>query len=162
MIDFVLDFLLESERPLSVTYHDSEKVSIIEKYANFLKQPLELGMFVPCDEQNNVLKFEEYQGYVILFQDHNDLENKKSKINKGGEHAIGFYRYENSKFQQAQERVLFDGFEFKTAEKENYSWVNCKGTNIPLETLFKETIEGLVRKTNPFVLTESALKQIGL
>lgn len=28
----------------------------ILKYANFLKQPLILGMFVPCDENGNVLE----------------------------------------------------------------------------------------------------------
>ena len=37
----------------------------IEAYANFLKQPLTIGMFVPCDRYKNVLKepylFNEYQ-----------------------------------------------------------------------------------------------------
>ena len=29
----------------------------IHKYANFLKQPLELGMFVPCDEEGEILLY---------------------------------------------------------------------------------------------------------
>lgn len=32
------------------------KFTLIYKYNNFLKQPLELRMLVPCDEEGNVLK----------------------------------------------------------------------------------------------------------
>ena len=31
-------------------------VDCIRRYANFLNQPLTLGMFVPCDEDGNVLE----------------------------------------------------------------------------------------------------------
>lgn len=55
----------------------------LENYANFLKQPLTLGMFVPCDLEDNVL--EEY---------HN-IDNK------------------NILYQEARERVLFGGFVIK-------------------------------------------------
>ena len=54
----------------------------IEAYANFLKQPLTIGMFVPCDRYKNVLKepylFNEYQqakakvlfkGFDVDFED---------------------------------------------------------------------------------------------
>ena len=37
---------------------DIKQRDSIVKYANFLKQPLNLGMFVPCDEEDKVL-FEE-------------------------------------------------------------------------------------------------------
>ena len=47
------DFVLEQ-------YELSRNPTIFEerafKYASFLKQPLELWMFVPCDEEGNVLK----------------------------------------------------------------------------------------------------------
>ena len=33
----------------------SEKYATIWNYANFLKQPLKLEMFVPCDDEGNVL-----------------------------------------------------------------------------------------------------------
>ena len=61
MTDFVLGIEQNS-------YTKTEKYNIIEwqskcesfdkiiKYANFLKQPLKLGMFVPCDENGNVLE----------------------------------------------------------------------------------------------------------
>jgi len=57
------DFVLEVEKN---SYTQTEKYNIIEwqkkcegfdkivKYANFLKQPLTLGMFVPCDEYDNI------------------------------------------------------------------------------------------------------------
>lgn len=32
------------------------KYNVVYQYANFLKQPLTLGMFVPCDEDGNVLE----------------------------------------------------------------------------------------------------------
>ena len=46
------DFVLEQEE----SKHDSEtSFWRCLKYANFLNQPLELGMFVPCDEDGNVI-----------------------------------------------------------------------------------------------------------
>ncbi len=72
---------------------DENKVCIPEyefqqrvlKYARFLKQPLKLGMFVPCDEKGNILHD---VGYC--------LDNK-----------IDFSRNE---YNKAKENVLFKGF----------------------------------------------------
>jgi hypothetical protein len=59
------DFVLEVEKN---SYTKTEKYNIIEwqtkcdsfdkiiNYAKFLKQPLELWMFVPCDSEDNVLE----------------------------------------------------------------------------------------------------------
>ena len=57
-----------------------------------MKRPLEKGMFVPCDEEGNVLK-----------------EPKESDYNLGDIHA-GYYREDLIKYQQAKERILFKGF----------------------------------------------------
>lgn len=55
------DFVLEQEKRLGLwgdTYKDfTEKTS---KYAQFLKQPLTLGMFVPCGEDGKVLEHPDY------------------------------------------------------------------------------------------------------
>ncbi len=56
------------------------KLDAITEYANFLKQPLELGMFVPCDLDGNVLI------------KHNSYD---SDIND---------------YSKAKERVIFEGF----------------------------------------------------
>ena len=69
------DFVLQQD----IT--DIKQRDSIVKYAHFLKQPLTLGMFVPCDLYGNV------------------LEEKKPFQDK-------YYEY-----QEAIERCLFEGFE---------------------------------------------------
>ena len=51
-------------------------------FSNFLKQPLTLGMFVPCDENGNVL-----------------------------EEPLLLPSYELDKYRKAKEKVIFDGFD---------------------------------------------------
>lgn len=57
MTDFVLN------RPFEPKFFEGDelrkevsKLNVIRKYAEFLKQPLTLGMFVPVDDQGNVLE----------------------------------------------------------------------------------------------------------
>ena len=57
------------------------------KYANFLKQPLKKGMFVRCDEDDNVLNYDEIKQSVIEGTETWDI------------------------WINAEENVLFDGFE---------------------------------------------------
>lgn len=83
MIDFVLE-------QLSIKQSSSEFKEAVKNYANFLKQPLHLGMFVPCDEDGNVLE----EPRTNTIQDANfDIE-------------------EVEQYQKAKERVLFEGFEY--------------------------------------------------
>lgn len=49
------DFVLEQTK-INQFRDDCEFAYPVRKYANFLKQPLELWMFVPCDENGNVLE----------------------------------------------------------------------------------------------------------
>lgn len=66
------DFLLEqSENYLKGFIALNEYHSITLNYANFLKQPLTLGMFVPCDEDGNLLvsfddRYEESKERVLF------------------------------------------------------------------------------------------------
>ena len=53
MTDFVLEQLNEEN---SRTRPIRSVLNALEGYANFLKQPLKLEMFVPCDEDGNILK----------------------------------------------------------------------------------------------------------
>jgi hypothetical protein len=61
-------------------------------YSKFLKQSLELWMFVPCDEDGNVLEI--------------PIENQFLSSKKP---------YDRIKYQKAKERCLFDGFVWKKA-----------------------------------------------
>ena len=94
------DFVLEQTKNFNaVVYDDLETASInlierIENYANFQKQPLKLEMFVPCDEDGNVL--EEPTNY------------EKRLSNMMTEYNDEVYTY-----NQAKEKVLFEGFELK-------------------------------------------------
>ena len=66
-----------------------EKLDKIRNYANFLKQPLELWMFVPCDENDK-----------IMIEPNDYMADK------------GYFK----KYQQAKERCLFKGFEWSVAQ----------------------------------------------
>ena len=67
---------------------DIKQIDSIVKYANFLKQPLKLEMFVPCDEDGDIL------------EEHEDYEQRLP--NMMTEYNDEIYRYE-----QAKEKVLF-------------------------------------------------------
>jgi hypothetical protein len=85
------DFVLEEVK----NWH-ANSPTIIINYANFLKQPLELWMFVPCDDNGNVL---EHPNYIK------------------GKRTAQFYNDKMDEYQQAKERVLFD-FHIKNAHHE--------------------------------------------
>lgn len=88
MVDFVL------EHPASTDYEWQLKNHL--NYANFLKQPLKLEMFVPCDDDGNVL------------DEPNNLAPNCGCMgicNNPCDEAINIEIYENAK-----EKVLFDGF----------------------------------------------------
>lgn len=69
----------------------------VTDYAEFLKQPLKLGMFIPCDEQGNVLE--------------EPIE------------TIGGVEKYAEQYQQAKDKVLFkDIGEFEIFEDEPVVW----------------------------------------
>lgn len=112
-------------------------------YANFLKQPLTLGMFVPCDLDGNVLK-------IIPLNEH-----KQGSIFEFIQHKL---------FEEAKERVLFEGIEYvEEKHKRSHSIVRiCKSlSTINYPDFWKnKTIEDLIPYN--LRLTPTALKQIGL
>lgn len=108
----------------------------IVDYANFLKRPLELGMFIPCDKDGNVLE-------------------EPSKKGIGG----GMLNLE-IQYREAKERVLFKGF---TAEKRRDYYIVQKLDlkNGMLDTIWisytNRTIEDLTELG--LELTEQGIKQ---
>ena len=58
MTDFVLNIneLVSKESDQFFQSWQNKKMMIIENYARFLKEPLRIEMFVPCDEDGNVLE----------------------------------------------------------------------------------------------------------
>jgi len=89
MIDFVLDWTPKEVGFLT----DEEWADSVHEYATFLNQPLNLGMFVPAIEVDG--KWEV-------------LEMPTPNISDSGN--WNFQARENQ-YQQAKDRVLFEGFE---------------------------------------------------
>lgn len=86
------DFVLSKEQALidyeKIHYYGEVLDIALEmvKYANFLKQSLELWMFVPCDENGNVLNKPENYDNEELWHNYSDCK----------------------KYEKAKERCLFE------------------------------------------------------
>lgn len=89
--DYVVSMGKTSKDELS----DDDCFKMMFGYANFLKRPLELGMFIPCDLEENVL--EEPESWDMYLS------------HDGNEKEIGGLKKEVIQYQQAKERVLFEG-----------------------------------------------------
>ena len=145
MTDFVL---AEMEK----NAFDEEHVARIWNYARFLKTPLSLGQFVPCDLENNVLE--------------------EPNLKRYGEWPSIHYDEHVKQYNEARERVLFEGFEihglldkstrrltssdglFSIAWHNNIQgWYLSKGCD-------KMTIEDLVKYD--LTLTKSAITKLKL
>ena len=127
------DFVLEQNKP-GIPY-----LTAIDKcinYAKFLKQPLKLEMFIPCDDKGNVLKFDYPQ---------NNAFDEIAQLNF------------EKQYQREKEKVLFEGFspadnsfDFKT----NHRLFRVKDY---------KTIEDFIKENRvELILTESAIKNLGL
>ena len=111
------DYVLETANSKDLMETPLQKLNKHFTYANFLKQPLELWMFVPCDEDGNVL--EEPEPTVM-------------------------WTPRIQHYQQAKERCLFKNFEF-VEETEHYFHLKEKGIYVFIIWKNKDkTIENVV------------------
>lgn len=144
------DYVLEKEQIVENGYHRvfCHKVC---NYAKFLKTPLDIGMFVPCDEDGNVL----------------EEPKKYSDFLKYGSFGLltGSEVDENSKYHKAKERVIFEGFIFVKAltafgESEYYRFMyeEIIITNLDFKN---KTVEDLIEKYS-ITLTQNAIKKYGI
>ena len=134
MTDFVLEQLNEQN---SRTKPMREVFNSLEKYAKFLKQPLKLEMFVPCEEEGEILNYNEI------------LESVKEGTETW---AI---------WETAKEKVLFEGFEVEGSICFNGAKRISVDYGIFIPTMRRITIEDLISdKKNPLQLTPTAIKQI--
>ena len=123
----IIDYIIEQhEQCISST-------SKTYNYAIFLKQPLELWMFVPCDEDGNVLE--------------------KPDCSLGKDCASP----PCVRYQKAKERCLFKGFEMYKGNPYNYNKARAFTQDYIDE---KWIIEKIIHWD--LELTESAIKQSGL
>ena len=134
--EFIID---QFELLYKAKIHEHEYITRTKKYSTFLKQPLKLEMFVPCDDEGNVL-------------DKPQIDNENFSTLKP---------FERNEYQQAKEKVLFEGCSISKLMPDNYYQVYCDSDRILWLSWNKsKTIEDLILSN--LTLTESAKKQIGI
>ena len=133
-------------------------------FDKFLKQPLNIGMFAPCNHDGNVLKEPKKTDYQV------DVNTKCSGwkyLYDSNDKLIGYYddrkwKEDFVKYKQSKEKVLFEGIEFRKNAGVNFLTINedtfaFHDFNIKFKDI---TVEFSVQYN--LELTESAIKQIGL
>lgn len=142
MTDFVLEQLNKEN---SRTRPIRSVLNALEGYANFLKQPLKLKMFVPCDEDGNVLE--------------NPDKHQQKYKDRLGDFYLEKYKDDYKNYKQAKEKVLFEGFE----QYEDYDCAKYKDVYIDEEVCDgKFTIEELIKDVgkSKIKLSQTALDSI--
>lgn len=116
------------------------------RYAKFLKQALKLEMFVPCDDEGNVLDEPEIYSQWVRENFNDELENEE-RINQCKD------------YHQAKEKVLFEGFYWEG----NYAVCMAEDEMIYIddEFMWNMTIDKfLTTIITDLQLTPTAIKQI--
>lgn len=139
MTDYVLNQAGRYRPHKKIDLEMANKLDWIEKYATFLSQPLTLGMFIPCDLEDNVLEKQNHKAHP-------------SVVN--GE----MFKEQTIKIQEAKDRVLFEGV--KMSNGFGTWWICLNGqARIDIKKGGRR-IESLTEYD--LTLTPNAVKQIGL
>lgn len=140
MTDFIL-----SEKELwsgnENQFHEVGKYAI--NYATFLKQPLELWMFVPVDEDGDIIEEPSDLTYRLMNENNHTAS-----------------RWMVTQYQQAKERVLFDGFQIRREKRTNFILTEGYEIETHMLPILKMTIEDLANDLGDIELTPTAIKQI--
>lgn len=148
------DYVLEQ---ISINQFDEDFTSKVVNYAKFLKQPIKLGMFIPCDENDVPLDCPHNYGLLHLYPTGDFLMDASFKC------AL--------EYKQAKERVVFEGFELIKPSDKCYILFYKENTNCQflLKSDFSfslreykddEITEDLVQYN--LTITDNAVKKYGL
>lgn len=143
MVDYVLS--IEKNIPKGLLPL-SEPCLKLFNYAKLLNQTLILGMFIPCDEDGNVLD-------VVIQMDYIPFEGHPTK------YPQELYEHDLKQYQEAKERVLFKKLSFIENMSNNFVKLK-KENNDEFLVCLSHKVESLVRQK--LTLTESAIKKYGL
>jgi len=138
MTEFVLEqFKLLQSDELNETYY----IDRIIRYAKFLSQPLQKQMFVICNNDGTILSEPIKENYSI------------------GDIECGLYGVHVLEFQEAESKVLFDGFEVI----DNGNVRNLNSQCLVYTNHFEHHIvESLLYMSNGITLTDIAVKNLKL
>lgn len=109
----------------------------INRYAEFLKQPLTLSMFVPCDEHGNVLE-------------QPTAENSLNTI----DHDSKLIDYNDAKL-----KVLFKNFTFSRKTKNAFFLLEFGVYTHVIDRKIPKTVESII-SNDDLELTDTAIKMI--
>lgn len=121
-------------------------LSWIYNYATFLKKPLKLEMFVPCDDEGNI------------------LEEPKIEEEDIDEHTTQIFAQYQYDFDKSKENVLFEGFKiydyklnvfFYLGRRKKLSYDKKRKDFITIGFL-PETVEDLINISSQIKLTQTA------
>ena len=128
---------------------------LLKKHNNFLKQHLTLSMFVPCDEEGNVMQKPKVENFV--FEDHDEL------VGCPKEYDHESFQLAIHKYQQAKKRVLFKGLcstHVASTTNNDYHIVHdINGCKLWVTWNNSKTIEYLLN-VQGLELTQSAINQL--
>ena len=152
MVDYCLSVIQTpniNEFPCFEQEH--ERLCKIEHYARFLKQPLKLEMFVPCDDEGEPLEKPDFFSGEYDDNGYGDVDKYQ-------------YKLDLKEYKKAQEKVLFKGFELlkkpsRHSGLDTYVFNhNIKG-KVPVSFL-NSNIEDVIYLD--LELTENVIKKLGL
>lgn len=140
-------------------YADLQTLNMMKNYANFLKKPLTLGMFIPVGTDGALLKApKNYTSWKSL------KHNRETEHNENETALFEEYKL----YQKAEKKCLFKGF---TLEYNGYSFIRITASyNSSIELTFNtndlkcKTFEDIESLTilNDIYLDTAALKIIGI
>lgn len=140
MVNYVLE---QKERKDDLCY----SLSCIYNYANFLKTPLTLGIFIPTNEDGPFLNEPKIEDY---FDDGFNLEfNQK------------YFKEEILvEYNKAKENVIFDGIKYAELKNDRITIEYIGGWLY--EFYICDTIEDLLVEIDNLVITQNAVLKFGI
>lgn len=145
------DYISQKRDIMDKQMSNEDRLTILQcifDYSKFLKTPLNLGMFIPCDEKFNILKQpNHYRRY--LSKDYLTENPKMSEkwIEKCEE------------YKKAESKILFKDFYLSKDYDDNFKkCVAVPGFVLPFEVLYTMKVEDIV--DNDIELTISGINAI--
>lgn len=143
LISMVAFVLLQEKEP--ILRNSSSEILKIHKYAHFLSQKLELWQFIPCKL---------VEGVWVVLEEPLQSDSKYKCINIKDEEDFNIKQWTADfvEYQEAKDRVLFEGFECLFFDNENK-----RITNREINVLWHNKIDGWIT-SDKFQTVEDLVK----
>jgi hypothetical protein len=130
------DYISQKRDIMDREMSNQDRLTILESilhYSNFLKTPLNLGMFIPCDEKFNILKQpNHYRRYVSK-----DYLNENPKMSEKWVEKCEEYK-------KAESKILFKDFYLFIDKEDNFEkYVANEGFVLSIESLYTMKVEDI-------------------